>query len=66
MRRIVLPQATRIVIPAIGNEFISMIKDSALVAYVGIQETFWRASTTDRGSSVRSRRCSSPRSSTGC
>ena len=23
-----------------------MIKDSALVAYVGIQETFWRASTT--------------------
>jgi polar amino acid transport system permease protein len=46
MRRIVLPQATRIVIPAIGNEFIAMIKDSALVAYVGIQETFWRASTT--------------------
>ena len=30
--RIVLPQATRIVIPAIGNEFIAMIKDSALVA----------------------------------
>jgi polar amino acid transport system permease protein len=46
MRRIVLPQATRIVIPAIGNEFIAMIKDSALVGYVGIQETFWRASTT--------------------
>ena len=31
MRRIVLPQAIRIVIPAIGNEFIAMIKDSALV-----------------------------------
>ena len=46
MRRIILPQATRIVIPAIGNEFIAMIKDSALVSYVGIQETFWRASTT--------------------
>jgi polar amino acid transport system permease protein len=46
MRRIVLPQATRIVVPAIGNEFIAMIKDSALVAYVGIQETFWRANTT--------------------
>ena len=40
----------RIVIPAIGNEFIAMIKDSALVAYVGIQETYWRASTT--GSAV--------------
>jgi polar amino acid transport system permease protein len=36
----------RIVIPAIGNEFIAMIKDSALVSLVGIQETFWRASTT--------------------
>jgi polar amino acid transport system permease protein len=45
MRRIVLPQAVRIVIPAIGNEFIAMIKDSALVSYVTIQETFWRAST---------------------
>ena len=46
MRRVVLPQATRIVIPAIGNEFIAMIKDSALVSYVGLQEVFWRASTT--------------------
>lgn len=46
MQRIVLPQAIRIVIPAIGNEFIAMIKDSALVSYVAIQETFWRASTT--------------------
>ncbi len=46
MRRVVLPQAIRIVIPAIGNEFIAMIKDSALVSYVTIQEVFFRASTT--------------------
>lgn len=46
MQRVVLPQAVRIVIPAIGNEFIAMIKDSALVSYVTIQETFFRASTT--------------------
>jgi polar amino acid transport system permease protein len=45
MRRVVLPQAVRIVIPAIGNEFIAMIKDSALVSYVTIQEVFFRAST---------------------
>ncbi len=45
MRRVILPQAVRIVIPAIGNEFIAMIKDSALVSYVTIQEIFWRAST---------------------
>ena len=35
-RRIVLPQAVRIVIPAIGNEFIAMIKDSALVSIIGV------------------------------
>ena len=45
MRRIVLPQAIRIVIPAIGNDFISMTKDSALVSFVGLQELFWRAQT---------------------
>ena len=44
MRRIILPQAIRIVIPAIGNEFIAMIKDSALVSYMGVQELLWRAS----------------------
>jgi polar amino acid transport system permease protein len=45
MRRVVLPQAIRIVIPAIGNEFIAMIKDSALVSFVALQELFWRSRT---------------------
>lgn len=45
MRRVVLPQAIRIVIPAVGNEFIAMIKDSALVSFVALQELFWRART---------------------
>lgn len=43
MRRVILPQAIRIVIPAIGNEFIAMIKDSALVSLMGVQELLWRA-----------------------
>ncbi|CAN5775365.1 N/A [soil metagenome] len=43
MRRIVLPQATRIVIPAIGNEFIAMLKDSSLVSVIAVQELLWRA-----------------------
>jgi len=43
LRRIVLPQAIRIVIPAIGNEFIAMIKDSSLVSVVAVQELLWRA-----------------------
>jgi polar amino acid transport system permease protein len=43
MRRIVMPQAIRIVIPAIGNDFIAMIKDSSLVSVIGVQELLWRA-----------------------
>ena len=41
-RRIVMPQAFRIVTPAIGNEFIAMLKDSALVSTISVHETlFW-------------------------
>jgi polar amino acid transport system permease protein len=43
MRRIVLPQAFRIVIPAIGNDFVAMIKDSALVSTITVTELLWRA-----------------------
>ena len=43
MRRIILPQAVRIITPAIGNEFISMIKDSSLVSIIGVPELLWRA-----------------------
>ena len=45
MRRVVLPQAIRIVTPAIGNEFIAMVKDSALVSIISVQELLWRAQT---------------------
>jgi polar amino acid transport system permease protein len=42
-RRIIVPQAVRIVIPAVGNEFIAMIKDSSLVSVITVQELLWRA-----------------------
>jgi polar amino acid transport system permease protein len=41
--RIVAPQAFRIIIPAIGNDFVAMLKDSALASTVGLQEIVWRA-----------------------
>jgi len=44
MRRVVLPQAVRIVIPAIGNDFVAMIKDSALISTISVTELLWRAS----------------------
>ena len=38
MRYIVLPQALRIVIPPIGNQFIGMLKLSALVSVIAVEE----------------------------
>lgn len=36
MRYVVLPQALRTILPPVGNEFISMLKDSSLVAMVSL------------------------------
>lgn len=36
MRRVVLPQAMRVIIPPTGNETVAMLKDTALVAYVPV------------------------------
>ena len=47
-RRIILPQAFRIVIPPIGNEFIAMMKDSSLVSVMAVQELTWRANKIGR------------------
>lgn len=42
MRYVILPQAIRIILPPLGNEFISMLKDSALVYTISVKElTFW-------------------------
>jgi polar amino acid transport system permease protein len=43
LRRVILPQAIRIIIPDIGNQFIAMQKDSALVSVMGIWEITYRA-----------------------
>jgi polar amino acid transport system permease protein len=49
MRRIVLPQALRFAIPPTGNEFIAMLKDSALVSITGfVHELMWRATKAGR------------------
>ncbi|MEE8392640.1 MAG: ABC transporter permease subunit [Anaerolineae bacterium] len=47
-RRIVLPQAFRIVIPPIGNQFIAMMKDSSLVSLMSIWELSYRAQKIGR------------------
>jgi len=52
MRRVVLPQALRVIIPPTGNEFIAMMKDTALVSFLGASldqmEIFRRAQLVGR------------------
>ncbi|MCY3708327.1 MAG: amino acid ABC transporter permease [Caldilineaceae bacterium] len=38
MRYVILPQAIRRVLPPLGNDFIAMLKDSALVSVLGVQD----------------------------
>jgi His/Glu/Gln/Arg/opine family amino acid ABC transporter permease subunit len=42
MRYVIFPQAFRRMIPPLGNEFISMLKDTSLVAVIGFEELFRR------------------------
>lgn len=37
-RHVVAPQALRTILPPLGNDFVSMIKDSALVSALGVQD----------------------------
>jgi len=45
MRRIVLPQAMRVIIPPMGNEFIGMLKNTSLLQVIAVAELYTAAST---------------------
>lgn len=45
MRHIVLPQALKSVLPAIGNEFITIIKESSIVSMIGVADLLFQART---------------------
>ncbi|MEH1851169.1 MAG: ABC transporter permease subunit [Nostoc sp.] len=40
MRYVIFPQALRRMLPPLGNEFISLLKDTSLVAIIGFEELF--------------------------
>ncbi len=48
LRRVILPQAVRIIIPDVGNQFIAMQKDSALVSVMGVWEITYLANRSAR------------------
>jgi polar amino acid transport system permease protein len=45
MRLVILPQAARFVIPPLGNEFNSMLKNTSLVSVIGVQELLLSTNT---------------------
>lgn len=42
MRRVIIPQAIRIIIPPTGNEFISMLKNTSLAYVISTKEIFFQ------------------------
>lgn len=43
MRHIILPQAFKAVLPAIGNEFITIIKESSIISVIGMVDIMYQA-----------------------
>jgi polar amino acid transport system permease protein len=42
MRRIILPQTVRVILPPVGNEFIALLKDSSLVSILAVADLLRR------------------------
>jgi polar amino acid transport system permease protein len=45
MRYIIIPQAFKNILPAFGNEFITVIKESSIVSIIGISDLMYKADT---------------------
>lgn len=43
MKMVVLPQAVRNILPALGNEFVTVIKESSIVSVIGIADLMFRS-----------------------
>ena len=48
-RHIVFPQAFRMVLPPLGNDFVAMVKDSSLVSVLGVSDITQLAKVTSAG-----------------
>ena len=42
MRLVVLPQASKNILPALGNEFVTVIKESSIVSVIGLADLMFR------------------------
>ncbi|WP_326717600.1 ABC transporter substrate-binding protein/permease [Vagococcus jeotgali] len=52
MRYIIMPQAIKNILPALGNEFVTVIKESSVVSVIGVSELMFQAGVV-RGASFK-------------
>ncbi|MTB64216.1 ABC transporter permease subunit [Streptococcus sp. zg-86] len=45
MKSVIMPQAIKNILPALGNEFVTILKDSSLLSTIGVME-LWNGATT--------------------
>ncbi|MBF0777193.1 amino acid ABC transporter permease [Streptococcus cuniculi] len=45
MKSVIMPQAVKNILPALGNEFVTILKDSSLLSTIGVIE-LWNSATT--------------------
>jgi polar amino acid transport system permease protein len=45
MKHVILPQAFKNILPALGNEFVVLIKESAIVSVIGVHDLMYNADT---------------------
>lgn len=43
MRFVIVPQAVKNILPALANEFISLVKESSIISVIGVQDLMFRA-----------------------
>lgn len=43
MRYVILPQAIRNILPALGNEFVTLVKETSIVSQIGVADLMWGA-----------------------
>lgn len=44
LRHVILPQAIRVILPPLGNDFVAMLKDSSLASIISVQELTYTGS----------------------
>jgi polar amino acid transport system permease protein len=52
MRRIILPQAARVIVPPLGNEFNNMLKSTSLLVVISVPELYFTFSQKNAGGST--------------